>query len=183
MHKKFLNSDQNKKSGTLSKSNPLADALERLERSVAQREGNRMASLVKPIKEDANESNEGLSKKSSVAEDSVKESSNSKNPNEIDSNYRTHGSPPNGRGVPLKRGCATQALRHQPRKFPCPHPCISCYHHSIRPMPLSHLQFRILNIIVPFFCKLKNIAASTPSLTFLCRKCTKSTRLLKNIKS
>ena len=79
------NSDQNKKSGALSKSNPLADALERLERSVAQREGNRMASLVKPIKEDANESNEGLSKKTSAAEDSVQEPSNSKNPNEIDS--------------------------------------------------------------------------------------------------
>ena len=75
------NSDQNKKSRALSKSNLLADALERLERSVAQREGNRMASLVKPIKEDANESNEGLSKKTSAAEDGVKEPFNSNNPN------------------------------------------------------------------------------------------------------
>ena len=80
------NSDHNKKSGGSSKNNPLADALERLERSVAQREGNRMASLVKPIKEDANESNEALSKKTSTAEEGIKESSNSTNQKEINSN-------------------------------------------------------------------------------------------------
>ena len=80
------NSDHNKKSGGSSKNNPLADALERLERSVAQREGNRMASLVKPIKEEANESNEALSKKTSTAEEGVKEPSNSTNQKEINSN-------------------------------------------------------------------------------------------------
>ena len=63
------NTDQNKKSGSPSKSNPLADALERLERSVAQREGSRMTSLVKPIKEGANESNGELSKTPSTAEE------------------------------------------------------------------------------------------------------------------
>ncbi|MBV63891.1 MAG: hypothetical protein CMP45_05230 [Rickettsiales bacterium] len=41
-----------------SSSNPLADALERLERSVAQREGNRVASLVKPLKEDISKDKE-----------------------------------------------------------------------------------------------------------------------------
>ena len=84
------NSDHNKKSGGPSKNNPLADALERLERSVAQREGNRMASLVKPIKEDANESNEALSKKTSTAEEDIKEPSNSTNQKEINSNKTGH---------------------------------------------------------------------------------------------
>ena len=80
------NSDQNKKSGSPSKSNPLADALERLERSVAQREGSRMTSLVKPIKEGANESNGELSKTPSTAEEIIKEPSNSINREEINSN-------------------------------------------------------------------------------------------------
>ena len=80
------NTDQNKKSGSPSRSNPLADALERLERSVAQREGSRMTSLVKPIKEGANESNGELSKKSSTAEELIKEPSNSTNQEEINSN-------------------------------------------------------------------------------------------------
>ena len=80
------NTDQNKKSGSPSKSNPLADALERLERSVAQREGSRMTSLVKPIKEGANESNGELSKKSSTAEEIIKEPSNSIDREEINSN-------------------------------------------------------------------------------------------------
>ena len=71
------NTDQNKKPGSPSKSNPLADALERLERSVAQREGSRMTSLVKPIKEGANESDGELSEKSSTAEEIIKEPSNS----------------------------------------------------------------------------------------------------------
>ena len=83
---KKSNSDHNKKSGGPSKNNPLADALERLERSVAQREGSRMTSLVKPIKEDANESNEALSKKTSTAEEGIKEPSNSTNQKEINSN-------------------------------------------------------------------------------------------------
>ena len=80
------NSDQNKKSGSPSKSNPLADALERLERSVAQREGSRMTSLVKPIKEGANESNGELSKTPSTTEEIIKEPSNSINREEINSN-------------------------------------------------------------------------------------------------
>ena len=80
------NTDQNKKSGSPSKSNPLADALERLERSVAQREGSRMTSLVKPIKEGANESNGELSKTPSTAEEIIKEPSNSINREEINSN-------------------------------------------------------------------------------------------------
>ena len=80
------NTDQNKKSGSPSKSNPLADALERLERSVAQREGSRMTSLVKPIKEGANESNGELSKTPSTTEEIIKEPSNSINREEINSN-------------------------------------------------------------------------------------------------
>ena len=80
------NSDHNKKSGGPSKNNPLADALERLERSVAQREGSRMTSLVKPIKEGANESNGELSKTPSTAEEIIKEPSNSINREEINSN-------------------------------------------------------------------------------------------------
>ncbi len=80
------NTDQNKKSGSPSKSNPLADALERLERSVAQREGSRMTSLVKPIKEGANESNGKLSKTPSTTEEIIKEPSNSINREEINSN-------------------------------------------------------------------------------------------------
>ena len=80
------NTDQNKKSGSPSRSNPLADALERLERSVAQREGSRMTSLVKPIKEGANESNGELSKTPSTTEEIIKEPSNSINREEINSN-------------------------------------------------------------------------------------------------
>ena len=56
--------DHQQSSKGSSKGNPLADALERLERSVAQREGNRMASLVKPIKELADETNDSVDDKS-----------------------------------------------------------------------------------------------------------------------
>ena len=51
-------SKANKTKEVKGSSNPLADALERLERSVAQREGNPVASLVKPVKEDTSSDKE-----------------------------------------------------------------------------------------------------------------------------